>query len=107
MFFIIGRGSAVFKAIELTEIDPSRVIIVSDRKCPVYQRSRKGLETFLLSIMMRVLSLANSFQLSEKVSALLLHYSKIVGPDIYQRFETYNVHLHLPSFPGLGAEKVI
>ena len=48
-----------------------------------------------------------SFLLSEKkVSALLLLYSKMIGPDIYERVKTYNVHPSiLPSFPGLGAEK--
>lgn len=108
-FLLSAGGSAVFKAIELTEIDPSRVIIVSDRKCPaLISAQEKGLETFLVEHNDEsTFSSELSFLLSEKkVSALLLHYSKIVGPDIYQRFETYNVHPSiLPSFPGLGAEK--
>ena len=46
-FLLSAGGSAVFKAIELTEIDPSRVIIVSDRKCPaLISAQEKGLETF-------------------------------------------------------------
>ena len=108
-FLLSAGGSAVFKAIELTEIDPSRVFIVSDRKCPaLISAQEKGFESFLIEHNdVGTFSNELSFLLSEKkVSALLLLYSKMIGPDIYERVKTYNVHPSiLPSFPGLGAEK--
>ena len=108
-FLLSAGGSAVFKAIELTEIDPSRVFIVSDRKCPaLISAQEKGFDSFLIEHNdVGTFSNELSFLLSEKkVSALLLLYSKMIGPDIYERFKTYNVHPSiLPSFPGLGAEK--
>lgn len=108
-FLLSAGGSAVFKAIEITKIDPSRLLIVSDRKCEALSSAKeRGIEACLIEHNdIDIFSNECAHLLSEKnVKAILLQYSKLVGPAIYDQFSTYNVHPSLlPSFPGLEAEK--
>ncbi|MDP1846714.1 MAG: formyltransferase family protein [Solirubrobacteraceae bacterium] len=41
---------------------------------------------------------------AQSADAVLLYFNRLVGPELYEHFPTYNVHPSLlPAFPGFGA----
>ena len=41
---------------------------------------------------------------AQSIDFVLLYFNRLVGPDVYERIPTYNIHPSLlPAFPGFGA----
>jgi phosphoribosylglycinamide formyltransferase 1 len=107
---ILSAGGSTFaEAASIARALPIEFTVVTDRDCGAEARCRA------LSIpVTRILepdrtrfSLAARNHFSQAgVQAVLLHFSRLVGPELFRDVPCCNVHpALLPAFPGLGAVK--
>lgn len=98
-------GSAFETAFRVSGFSPSRFHVVSDRPCRAVERAAA------LGIGTAVVGAADNTALSAGLAAelrakgcqiVLLHFSRLVTPVLFEAFPTFNVHPSLlPAFPGL------
>lgn len=98
-------GSAFFRARELFGAPPDRFHVVTDRNCPAADLCAAH------SVPHSRVPFEGRSAFSERTAdifraagcdVVLLHYARLVGPELFDRLLTTNVHpALLPAFPGL------
>lgn len=98
-------GSAFFRAKELFGAPSNRFHVVTDRDCPAAGLcNAHGVPHSRIPFEDRSAfseRTANAFR-TAGCDVVLLHYARLVGPELFDRLLTTNVHpALLPAFPGL------
>ena len=106
--FLLSAGGAAFaRSVELSGLPADKFHVVTDRECPALKKAHE------MGIGCEKISFGSRSEMSEKASTafleagcnvVILHFSRLVGPELFDSILTINVHPSLlPSFPGLDA----
>ncbi|MBX3446885.1 MAG: hypothetical protein KF765_09020 [Parvibaculaceae bacterium] len=98
-------GAAFIRAAQLSGLDPASFFVITDRECGAENGcSDLGVQYRRMPYSERrsfSLDVANVFR-EEGCKIALLHYSRLVTPDLFESILTVNTHPSLlPAYPGL------
>ena len=98
-------GSTILKALSFLKSNKFKLIVVADRDCKIIAKCKKR------NIIVKKILYDKNFDNKSKiffktmgVDSVLLLFTRLVGPDIYKNFKTFNIHASwLPKYKGLNA----
>lgn len=99
-------GSAFFEAASIAKNGGLEYVVVVDRDCPAINECKRRqipVERIDFSSKAQFSSQVREYFERQSVDGVLLLFSRLIGPELFDRLECLNVHPSLlPQFPGLA-----
>ena len=106
-FLLSAGGSAFERSFEMSCLPADKFHVITDRECPALKKAHAmGISCEKISFESRSEMSAKAYSAFSEAgcNVVILHFSRLVGPELFDRILTINVHPSLlPSFPGLDA----
>ena len=104
-------GASVFQSYDFAEgnglLTADDILLITDRECGAEVAAQnRGITAKRITFEGKSKFSANAYACARDfgASAILMAYSRLVGPELFEHIPTLNIHPSLlPAFPGIGA----